>query len=112
MEHIPADLLFAAPGAPAGHLLMGYDEQGCCPMLVEGRCSIYEHRPLACRQYDCRVFTATGVVPDKPLIRSQIVRWRFEIDDSERLEKLRSSVDHSVEPPTVRAVVAIGMLDT
>ena len=30
-------------------------------MLVDGRCSIYEHRPRTCRTYDCRIFTATGL---------------------------------------------------
>lgn len=27
---------------------------GGCGMLIDGKCSIYEHRPLACRQFDCR----------------------------------------------------------
>ena len=33
------------PGCRAGHVLMGYDERGHCPMLVDDACSIYEHRP-------------------------------------------------------------------
>ena len=49
LEHIPASLLFPAPGLPGGYVLLGYDENGHCPMLVEGECSIYEHRPLTCR---------------------------------------------------------------
>lgn len=28
--------------------------QGGCAMFVDGQCSIYEDRPLACRQFDCR----------------------------------------------------------
>jgi Fe-S-cluster containining protein len=61
LAHIPAALLFPAPGLPPGCRLLGYDERGHCPMLVDGRCSIYEHRPAACRTYDCRVFPAADV---------------------------------------------------
>jgi Fe-S-cluster containining protein len=57
----------AAPAA--GHVVMGYDERGRCPMLIDEVCSIYEHRPRTCRTYDCRVFPAAGIEPDdKPLI--------------------------------------------
>lgn len=27
---------------------------GSCSMYVDGKCSIYEQRPRACRQFDCR----------------------------------------------------------
>ncbi|MEP7047863.1 MAG: YkgJ family cysteine cluster protein [Ilumatobacteraceae bacterium] len=77
---IPAELRFAAPRMPRGHVLMGYDERGHCPMLVDDLCSIYEHRPRTCRTYDCRVFTAAGLEPDdsdKLAIASQVRRWRF-----------------------------------
>ncbi len=80
LAHIPAELLFPAPRLPRGHVLMGYDERGHCPMLVDGRCSIYEHRPRTCRTYDCRVFAAAGIEPDdddKVLIRDRVRRWRF-----------------------------------
>jgi hypothetical protein len=49
-------------------------------MLHDGACSIYEHRPRTCRTYDCRVFAATGTVPDvasQPAIAAQVARWRF-----------------------------------
>jgi Fe-S-cluster containining protein len=81
LAHIPNELLFPAPGRPAGHLVLGYDDDGCCPMLVEGGCSIYDHRPRACRTYDCRIFPAAGVVPreaDKVLIAERVSRWRFD----------------------------------
>lgn len=81
LAHIPAELLFPAPGLPSGHLLMGYDEQGRCPMLVDGRCSIYAHRPSTCRTYDCRVFAAAGIVDDDPArvrIARQARRWSFD----------------------------------
>ena len=50
-------------------------------MLIDGKCSIYEHRPRTCRTYDCRVFPATGVAVDddvdKILIAQRVARWRF-----------------------------------
>jgi len=81
LAHIPAELLFPAPRMPKGHVLLGYDEHGRCPMLVDDRCSIYEHRPRTCRTYDCRVFTAAGVEPDddKPRIAERVRQWRFEL---------------------------------
>lgn len=81
LAHIPAALLFPAPGLPSGHMVLGYDEHGACPMLVESQCSIYEHRPRACRVYDCRAFTAAGVEPDGVRtndIAARVRRWRFE----------------------------------
>ncbi|HEX5585867.1 MAG TPA: hypothetical protein VFZ17_01030, partial [Acidimicrobiia bacterium] len=81
LAHIPSTLLFPAPGLPRGHVVLGYDEHGCCPMLVDGQCSIYDHRPRACRTYDCRIFTAAGVEPDgvgTAAIAARVRRWRFE----------------------------------
>jgi uncharacterized protein len=80
LAHIPRQLLFPAPGLPPGHQLLGYDERGHCPMLIDGRCSIYTHRPRTCRTYDCRVFTAAGVEPDEPEkagIAERAREWRF-----------------------------------
>ncbi len=81
LSEIPEKLLFPAPGLPEGHLLMGYDEHGRCPMLANNTCSIYEHRPMTCRTYDCRVFTATGIKlqqSDKYRIEDQVKRWNFD----------------------------------
>ncbi len=80
LSRIPKELLFPAPGLSKGHVLMGYDEQGCCPMLVDDRCSIYGHRPQTCRSYDCRVFPAAGIAvgdDDKALIAERTERWQF-----------------------------------
>ena len=75
LAHIPAALLFASPG---GDRVMGFDEHGRCPMLVDRRCSIYQHRPRACRMYDCRVYAAAGIVPDdKPLVAVRVREWHF-----------------------------------
>jgi uncharacterized protein len=79
LARIPKALLFPAPGMPKGHVVMGYDANGHCPMLVGNACSIYADRPQTCRTYDCRVFPATGTEPDdKPLIRARAQSWRFD----------------------------------
>lgn len=80
LARIPDELLFPAPGLPKGHVLMGYDKDGRCPMLRQGKCSIYENRPLTCRQYDCRIFAAVGFAAgddDKAQINNQAQRWEF-----------------------------------
>ncbi len=80
LAHIPAAVLFPAPGLPDGHMVMGYDEHGACPMFVDGACSIYDHRPRACRIYDCRIFAATGVdagEDGKPGVAARVRRWQF-----------------------------------
>jgi len=81
LRRIPKALQFPAPGRPRGHVVLGYDERGHCPMLVDDRCSIYEHRPRTCRQYDCRVFAATGVDATddgKVEVAARAARWKFD----------------------------------
>jgi Fe-S-cluster containining protein len=97
LTHIDPRLLFPAPRLPEGHVVMGYDERGHCPMLVDNVCSIYEHRPRTCRTYDCRVFPATGVDPDdKPRIAERARRWQFDFaDDGAR--SLRDAVRAAAE---------------
>ena len=107
LAHVPAALRFPAPGMPRGHVVLGYDEHGHCPMLVEGGCSIYEHRPRTCRTYDCRVFAATGVSPDgQPDIATRVAEWRFEVDDAERYAAVRAEVPPD-GPPLQRALRAL-----
>jgi Fe-S-cluster containining protein len=105
---IPPELLFPAPGFPAGHVLMGYDDQGRCPMFNGTGCSIYEHRPRTCRTYDCRVFAATDVVPEDPQIAARVARWRFDhpsAADEQAHTELRRQAAADAEPnPTKRAV--------
>ena len=89
VSKIPEQLLFPAPGLPEGNVLMGYDEHGRCPMLVENQCSIYEHRPQTCRLYDCRIFAATGVhmdQKDKYRVETRVNRWEF--DSSSEQDKI------------------------
>jgi uncharacterized protein len=88
INHIPKELMFSAPGLPKGHYLLGYDEKGHCPMFKDGRCSIYCYRPETCRQYDCRVYPATGIFPDDDT--SQIFKkakgWKFDVSSPEDME--------------------------
>jgi Fe-S-cluster containining protein len=96
LAHVPRSLTFPAPGLPPGHVLLGYDERGHCPMLVDGACTIYAHRPRTCRTYDCRVFTATAIEPDeaKVEIRRRVDRWRFRVataQDRAALDAIRAA---------------------
>lgn len=52
-------------------------------MLGQAGCTIYEHRPRTCRTYDCRVFTATGITPDEPLVADRAAGWVFELSGIE-----------------------------
>jgi uncharacterized protein len=104
LRRVPKALLFPAPRLPRGHVLMGYDERGHCPMLVDGGCSIYDDRPRTCRTYDCRVFPATGIEPDddKVLIARQARRWRFSYPHD------RDRVDHEAALAAARRQQADG----
>jgi Fe-S-cluster containining protein len=107
LARVPAALRFPAPGRPPGHVVLGYDAQGRCPMLVDGVCSIYEDRPRTCRVYDCRVFAATGVEPEaQPAIAARVREWRFEIDDPVRWASVRAAVPVD-GPPIERALRAL-----
>jgi uncharacterized protein len=119
---IPGELLFPAPRLPAGHLLMGYDEHGHCPMLINGACSIYEHRPRTCRSYDCRVFAASGLEledPAKAEINGRVRHWQFQfVDGTDRtkLDAVRSASElvAELEPgcdATERTLAAIEVHD-
>jgi Fe-S-cluster containining protein len=84
LARIPEEFLSKAPGMPEGDRVLGYNENGHCPMLVEGACSIYEHRPGTCRRYDCRIFPAAGLAPadeQEPVLR-QVRRWKFNYPEN------------------------------
>jgi Fe-S-cluster containining protein len=121
LSHIPADLLFPAPRMPAGHVLMGYDERGHCPMLFEGACTIYEHRPRTCRTYDCRVFPAAGMLPEDPekaQIAERARRWQFRyatpadwaVHDAVRAAAERLRDEHPEASTTQVAVRAVEVI--
>ena len=120
LAHIPSELLVPAPGMPAGHVVLGYDDRGRCPMLGDDGCSIYEHRPQACRTFDCRVFAAAGVNvdEDKVLLAERVERWRFdhpEAVDVQLHDAVRSAAQQLArsEParPAEIAVRAVGIAD-
>lgn len=90
LQAIPAELLVPAPRQREGHMMLGYDESGTCPMLENGRCTIYTQRPRTCRQYDCRVFAAAGLQAggdDKAAVNEQVHRWRFDEINSDDVEQ-------------------------
>ena len=68
--------------------MMGYREDGTCPMLEQGLCTIYADRPQTCRDYDCRIFAAAGIEAggtDKHVINQRVRAWRFRYrDDGEQ----------------------------
>ncbi len=105
LAHIPAQLLFPAPRMPRGNVLLGYDDNGHCPMLADGGCSIYEHRPRTCRTYDCRIFPATGIEPDdgdeeKAAVARRARRWRFDVSgdaDQTRRDAVRAAARYATE---------------
>ena len=109
LAHVPTALRFPAPGLPRGHVVLGYDEHGWCPMLVDDTCSIYEHRPRTCRTYDCRVFAATGVDPGRtqPAIAERVASWRFDVDDRRRWDAVRAAVPDGGRAPLARALRAL-----
>ncbi len=78
---IPPKHLAKAPGMPAGHKLLGFDRNGHCPMLKDRSCSIYPHRPATCRDFDCRVLAAAGLVETgtwSERINARVRAWKFD----------------------------------
>ena len=45
-----------------GELVLQRRADGACAHLGERGCMIYKHRPSACRSFDCRAFSAMGLV--------------------------------------------------
>lgn len=76
---IPKGALATLPGQSKDHVFLGHTKKGLCPLLLDGKCSIYQHRPRTCRSYDCRIFAAAGISAgdDKPRINQRIRRWKF-----------------------------------
>lgn len=73
-----------------GLAYMGHREDGTCPMLESGRCAIYADRPQTCRDYDCRIYAATGLLPDgeRPVIRQRVEEWHFAVATTEAAAQL------------------------
>jgi uncharacterized protein len=82
LARIPPEFLFPAPGLPPGHVIIGYDDFGRCPLVGGAGCSIHDDRPHACRAYDCRLFAAVGIEPadeSQSEVARQSRRWRFAL---------------------------------
>jgi len=79
---IPKRLLVRAPRQPRGHMLLGFAEDGACPMFTAGACSIYARRPRTCRDYDCRMFAAAGIDAGdgKHVINERVRAWEFSYE--------------------------------
>ncbi|MFM1886504.1 MAG: hypothetical protein RL026_1661 [Pseudomonadota bacterium] len=71
---------------PPGHAWMPALANGLCPMQQAGACSIYDQRPQTCRDYDCRIFAAAGVLAggdDRSVINRRVTAWRFDLPTPE-----------------------------
>ncbi len=84
---IPARLLVTPPAhsGEQGYQLISTTRRGHCALLREGACSIYRERPQTCRDYDCRLFAASGLPSGHGEIDQQIARWRFHYGNEESL---------------------------
>ncbi|HEY8538280.1 MAG TPA: YkgJ family cysteine cluster protein [Steroidobacteraceae bacterium] len=84
IARIPVELLVRRPGRRGTEAVLGYRDDGTCPMFSGGRCTIYEDRPQTCRDYDCRIFAAAGIDAggaDKDVINRRVRAWRFDYED-------------------------------
>ncbi|MFH1035793.1 MAG: YkgJ family cysteine cluster protein [Pseudomonadota bacterium] len=61
-EELASGYYRLAPGRRRGPALLRRNPDGACTYLVDELCSIYPHRPVACRDYDCCRDSRTGVV--------------------------------------------------
>lgn len=99
LKRIPKALQFPAPGLPQGHVVLGFKDDGHCPMFLEGACSIYDVRPVTCRKFDCRVLKATGLYErekTRSAINIQAKRWRFDLptkDDQRKYKAVQSAAN-------------------
>lgn len=69
--------------------MMGFREDGRCPFMNAGKCDIYAERPRTCRDYDCRIYAAAGLLPDghRSVIEQRVREWQFTFgSDDERLQ--------------------------
>jgi hypothetical protein len=112
LDKVPARHLHL-PSEPGGLARMGHGQDGHCPMLCAGKCSIYADRPRTCRDYDCRIYAAAGLLPDgvRPVIQERVLAWRFDpgsADDEAAAEAIRAAAQFirrhaDAFPPAMRA---------
>lgn len=77
LDEVPAQWLKLPVGTGLARMLPRAD--GTCPMMLGRRCTIYADRPRTCRDYDCRIYAACGVMPDgeRPVIQQRVAEWKF-----------------------------------
>jgi hypothetical protein len=71
-------------------IVIGFDADGYCPMLVARNCSIYEHRPKTCRTFDCRVLAAAGLLEEgrwSDRINQRVRAWKFTYATAESMQR-------------------------
>jgi hypothetical protein len=85
LERVPSRYLHLPAGAGSGFARMGFRDDGSCPLLSASGCSIYSDRPQTCRDYDCRIYAAAGLLPDgeRPVIRQRVLAWQFGHETAE-----------------------------
>ncbi len=84
LDQLPPEYLLR-PATPGVNALMGFRADGSCPMLKSEGCSVYADRPGTCRDYDCRIYAAAGLLPDgdRPVIQKRVQAWQFEYADEQ-----------------------------
>jgi Fe-S-cluster containining protein len=63
-----------------GGLVLQRRADGACAHLGARGCTVYEHRPSACRSFDCRAFAAMGLV-EHCAPNHRIPDWEFAEDE-------------------------------
>ena len=85
LRRVPAQFLHQQAGAEGETLAwMGFRGDGRCPMLATTGCTVYADRPQTCRDYDCRVFAAAGMLAGdarRAVINERVQAWEFSFAD-------------------------------
>lgn len=89
LRRVPAQFLHQQAEASGDTVAwMGFRADGRCPMLGDAGCSVYADRPQTCRDYDCRVFAAAGLLAGdarRAVINERVQAWEFSFaDDNSR----------------------------
>jgi hypothetical protein len=89
-------------------------EDGSCINLLDGKCSIYETRPNACRAFDCRTYFFCEVEPETERLQDAVKRWYTEDKTGEdktiRLD-LTATARHMPTSPMMKVGYAVGRHD-
>jgi Fe-S-cluster containining protein len=74
--------LDVVPHPEGGFALRKREDGSCVHLGLGGECTVYHHRPKACRFYDCRMFSAIGLVDTYDNGRNSPA-WVFDIPTTE-----------------------------